>query len=192
MSHLFSVVSATHQYEHTKKTQYFHTVTEILNKIQNFGTKSSACEAHSSASGSYVTVTVTYVTVAFILTDNETWTECCFLNNISLYLFQLTDSLLSNALSAHWSAVPRQPGLPACHHRTTHPDRVRTAGESRVFLQGGWDASSWSAEVWSSPRGKASCVSKHHNNPAETHAPWVGEFSAVPEQCPTLLRDWIL
>lgn len=26
-------------------------------------------------------------------------------------------------------------------------------GVGRVFLQGGWDASSWAAEVWSSPRG---------------------------------------
>lgn len=42
----------------------------------------------------------------------------------------------------------------------------------------------WGVELAS---GYASCVSKHHSNPAERYAPRVGEFSGMPEQCLTLL-----
>lgn len=80
------------------------------------------------------------------------WPKCCFLCDPSLYLLYLTDNLPSNALS---SLICGSQAALTAGLLPLPPDRVQTAGEGRICLWGGWDASSWAAEVWSLPQGKS-------------------------------------
>lgn len=151
-------------------------------------TVTNLCEGLSGSTDSCVTITVQRV--AFILTENKIWTSCGSLNYTSVYLFSLMDSLLSDALSAHWSPVLRNHWPPAC--RLCKLTESGQQGRVEYSSRGGWDTSSWSAEVWSSPRGKPLVWVNTITIQQRDTLPGSGNFLVCQNNVWHCCDDWIL